>query len=84
VGFGVQWPTTMGLSDESTIRTPRSIQRETGGTISPYHGRTPSLQSPRKIGSDEGCGIASGEDGVPLSALAGMFRPLGLISGLPN
>jgi hypothetical protein len=38
MGSGVEWPTTTGLSDESTIRT---IQRNLGRTIRPYYGRSP-------------------------------------------
>ncbi|WP_406067147.1 hypothetical protein OG372_00245 [Streptomyces sp. NBC_01020] len=41
VGSGVEWSTTTGLSDESTIRTLRSIQRKLGRTIRPYYGKTP-------------------------------------------
>lgn len=43
MGSGIDWSITTGLSDESTIRTLRSIQRKLGGTIRPYYGRTPSL-----------------------------------------
>ncbi|CNE39782.1 Uncharacterised protein [Mycobacterium tuberculosis] len=41
-GSGVEWPTTTGLDDESTIRALRSIQRKLAGLVSPYYGKTPS------------------------------------------
>ncbi|WP_331721612.1 MULTISPECIES: hypothetical protein [unclassified Streptomyces] len=41
MGSGVEWSTTTGLSDESTIRALRSIQRKLGRTIRPYYGKTP-------------------------------------------
>ncbi|GHH86307.1 hypothetical protein GCM10018793_57670 [Streptomyces sulfonofaciens] len=41
MGSGGEWSTTTGLSDESTIRTLRSIQRKLGRTIRPYYGKTP-------------------------------------------
>lgn len=40
-GSGTDWPTTTGFSDESTIRSLRSIQRKLARTVSPYYGRTP-------------------------------------------
>ncbi|MEU9377175.1 hypothetical protein AB0D94_25830 [Streptomyces sp. NPDC048255] len=41
MGSGVEWSTTTGLSDESTIRALRKIQRKLGRTIGPYYGKTP-------------------------------------------
>ncbi|MFJ2951492.1 hypothetical protein ACIO8H_28220 [Streptomyces sp. NPDC087226] len=41
MGSGVEWSTTTGLSDESTIRALRSIQRKLGRTLRPYYGKTP-------------------------------------------
>ncbi|TYC68195.1 hypothetical protein EH183_40895 [Streptomyces sp. CB01881] len=41
-GSGVEWPTTTGLSDETTIGMLRSIQRKLATTVSPYYGRRPS------------------------------------------
>ncbi|MEV7601360.1 hypothetical protein AB0O91_28735 [Kitasatospora sp. NPDC089797] len=43
MGSGVEWSTTTGLSDESTIRTLRSIQRKLAGTVRPYYGKTPGI-----------------------------------------
>ncbi|MFK0016321.1 hypothetical protein [Streptomyces sp. NPDC091027] len=40
-GSGVEWPTTTGLSDESTIRALRSIQRKLARTVRPYYGKSP-------------------------------------------
>ncbi|MCX4985723.1 hypothetical protein [Streptomyces sp. NBC_00572] len=40
-GSGVEWQTTAGHSDESTIRSLRSIQRKLSRTVSPYYGRCP-------------------------------------------
>lgn len=42
MGSGVDWSTTTGLSDESTIRTLRSIQRKLVRTVRPYYGTTPT------------------------------------------
>ncbi|MCX4690769.1 hypothetical protein OG401_41870 [Kitasatospora purpeofusca] len=41
-GSGVEWSTTTGRADESTIRTLRSIQRKLARTVSPYYGKRPS------------------------------------------
>lgn len=40
-GSGVEWRTTTGLTDESTIRALRSIQRKLAQLVSPYYGKTP-------------------------------------------
>ncbi|WP_328940410.1 hypothetical protein OG259_00970 [Streptomyces sp. NBC_00250] len=40
-GSGVEWQTTTGRSDESTIRSLRSIQRKLSRTVSAYYGRCP-------------------------------------------
>ncbi|MFF7588412.1 hypothetical protein ACFZCK_13105 [Kitasatospora purpeofusca] len=40
-GSGVEWSTTTGRGDESTLRTLRSIQRKLAGVVRPYYGRTP-------------------------------------------
>ncbi|MGW2818941.1 hypothetical protein [Streptomyces sp. NPDC001415] len=42
MGSGVEWPTTTGLDDESTITALRVIQRKLARTIRPYYGKTPS------------------------------------------
>ncbi|MET8969721.1 hypothetical protein [Streptomyces hydrogenans] len=41
-GSGVEWRTTTGRDDESTIRTLRVIQRKLARVVSPYYGKTPS------------------------------------------
>ncbi|MFD4538050.1 hypothetical protein ACFWNL_37130 [Kitasatospora sp. NPDC058397] len=43
MGTGVEWSTTTGLSDESTIRALRSIQRKLASTVRPYYGKTPGI-----------------------------------------
>ncbi len=40
-GSGVEWQTTTGLSDESTIRTLRAVQRKLARTVKGYYGRSP-------------------------------------------
>jgi hypothetical protein len=41
VGSGVEWRTTTGRDDETTIRTLRVIQRKLARTVSPYYGKRP-------------------------------------------
>ncbi|MBP0455159.1 hypothetical protein J5Y04_37445 [Kitasatospora sp. RG8] len=41
-GSGVEWPTTTGLSDETTIGMLRSVRRKPATTVSPFYGRRPS------------------------------------------
>ncbi|MFJ6406984.1 hypothetical protein ACIQK9_15900 [Streptomyces hydrogenans] len=41
-GSGVEWRTTTGRDDESTIRTLRVIQRKLARVVSPFYGKTPS------------------------------------------
>ncbi|WP_257574075.1 hypothetical protein [Streptomyces sp. JJ66] len=40
-GSGLEWSTTTGLEDESTLQTLRSIQRKLADTVGSFHGRTP-------------------------------------------
>jgi len=41
-GSGVEWQTTTGRDDETTIRTLRVIQRKPARTVSPYYGKRPT------------------------------------------
>ena len=41
-GSGVEWQTTTGRDDETTIRTLRVIQRKLARTVSPYYGKRPT------------------------------------------
>ncbi|MFI6544159.1 hypothetical protein ACIBO9_13085 [Streptomyces prunicolor] len=42
VGSGVEWQTTTGRDDETTIKTLRVIQRKLARTVSPYYGKRPT------------------------------------------
>ncbi|MEU4888821.1 MULTISPECIES: hypothetical protein [Streptomyces] len=41
-GSGVEWSTTTGFSDASTIRTLRAVQRKLAGAVGPYYGKRAS------------------------------------------
>ncbi|MGX9889605.1 hypothetical protein [Streptomyces sp. NPDC002276] len=41
-GSGVDWQTTTGRDDETTIRMLRVIQRKLARTVSPYYGMRPA------------------------------------------
>ena len=41
-GSDVEWRTTTGRDDETTIRTLRVIQRKLARIVSPYYGKAPS------------------------------------------
>ncbi|MFJ8129559.1 hypothetical protein [Streptomyces hydrogenans] len=40
-GSGVEWQTTTGRDDETTIRTLRVIQRKLARIVSPFYGKAP-------------------------------------------
>ncbi|MFJ8963475.1 hypothetical protein ACIRG5_29220 [Lentzea sp. NPDC102401] len=42
VGSGVEWSTTTGFDDATTLLRLRAIQRKLANTISPYYGKTPA------------------------------------------